>query len=415
TNLDIFCQEMFTTPILKKIIRDKIEYKKIFQNHGNTSSWKTLRKDNPPFTFAPYEAIARTLPTLLTEELELIESKPQVLPNFPWLECSLRHYDMSASEQCVKQGHRAPRVLLLGDSRVREVALQLLRNWQHLNLTVITQRGSLAYDGYINAFKDLAGLPWMGADKKTRIDFVKHSDIHITTELAPELSISYVYSSFLTESQRVDSGLLKPSIVQVLRGLLDTPAHILPKLLVIGTGTWAIYGDKAIRDGLSRQPELLRNLDWLLQSITHAEKELRGILQQLKEKGVSIIWMLPDNVKHNVTDWKNKGWFTSPVYEFFFEWINEILLNTLMNFQVEDLVTLWDSNHIISSQVIQSCRQLLRSESGWTLGTSEEWGCQDITHSGPQAAQRYAQILLNYLCNDQRHLCCGNIGDIFTH
>ncbi|CAL4123009.1 unnamed protein product, partial [Meganyctiphanes norvegica] len=219
----------------------------------------------------------------------------------PWLKCGLRDYDRNLAEQCA-QGHHAPRVLLLGDSRVRGLALQVMGNWQHLNLTLTTQKGSLPYIDYRNILQHPEtihpGLAWLGANQKARRDFGHRSDIYITTELAPELSVKYVYSSFLMEDQDLlEHDIVKPSIVQVLCDLLKTSNSRLPSVLVIGTGTWAIYGDKDIRDTLPPSPELLRHLDWFLESLTKSEIELRGILQQLREKNVSVIWMLQDNVK----------------------------------------------------------------------------------------------------------------------
>ncbi|CAL4103109.1 unnamed protein product, partial [Meganyctiphanes norvegica] len=132
------CQELFTTPILKKVIKNKLEYQNSFQNHCSSFTRKTITKDNPPFTFSPYEALAQTLPPLITEKLEPVESTPQIYEYLPWLKCGLRNYDKNLAEQCA-QGHRAPRVLLLGDSRVRGLALQVMENWQYLNLFLTTQ------------------------------------------------------------------------------------------------------------------------------------------------------------------------------------------------------------------------------------------------------------------------------------
>ncbi|CAL4123008.1 unnamed protein product, partial [Meganyctiphanes norvegica] len=60
------CQELFTTPILTRVMKNKLEYQHSFQNLRSSFTRKTITKGNPPFTFSPYEALARTLPPLIT-------------------------------------------------------------------------------------------------------------------------------------------------------------------------------------------------------------------------------------------------------------------------------------------------------------------------------------------------------------
>ncbi|XP_018024232.2 uncharacterized protein LOC108679992 isoform X2 [Hyalella azteca] len=201
-----------------------------------------------------------------------------------------------------------------------------------------------------------------------------------------------------------------PTLLETFRKYESMHPLDLPSMIIISCGMWEIQ--------LSKR-EMLVGIDNGLRQFEQARPELFRHLRRWASHGVTIVWMLLDPVRDKLVKSNGQPLVDSPhpFSDSLYSWLNSILALALLPVIREGTLMMWDTGFPVSVRANDDCAKLMRySTATDAFSSTPAWRCYDFLHAGHQSYQVYAQMVLNYACNDVMaeqlaaqtdHLCCS--------
>ncbi|XP_047480610.1 uncharacterized protein LOC125033271 [Penaeus chinensis] len=361
------------------------------------------------------DAVKNNLSSPFSEKNEENILRP-FMGKYPFIPCTLRHYDAISFGTCLSRRLREKPSLdlfFIGDSKIRNIFGSFLNTTRAMDYNISFMKEA-------ETIKQLIELPWdqfqATQDEKT----IHQADQTATSTIHPGLRVSFRFAQFWSRQQFRGSEERR-LLLAWINGSLPPP-----DLVIIGYGSWTLYAPQYLMLPLS-------NLD-ILHILLRTHQVVGPLLQKLSRKTLVLFHAETRQRPRAMGKTPSSGklfsrlaMFSDSLYDwsemmlrYFLEkrsrdelW-DKLLLPGRENLDGEDAegVWWWDSTLPYHFASVLECNDLHRRN----LSHREEYldprnNCQDQIHAGANTRYLEVTMLLNLLCNShvvhEDHFCCS--------